>query len=420
MQEKDREKIALFRFKLISPILTGQVNSQKEYLAEIATETHNVPYYGPKEYVPKTIAGWLNDYRQGGFEALKPKRRSDRGKSRKITPGLKEIILENRKEYPERSASLFYDQLIAEKKIKPSDISYSTLLRFLKRENLMPGSPRSEGERKRFAHDRVNALWQGDVLSGPYLTVEGRKLKTYLSAFIDDHSRIIPYAMFFRNERFSTVRTVLTEAILRRGIPEIIYVDNAKIYRSDRLSFACASLGINLVHTKPYDPASKGKIERFFLTARKRFIPLLTEHDLSSLDNLNQRFFSWLEEDYHRKPHRAIDMSPLDKYMAQISRVKTLDDPEKLKMLFLKREKRRVKHDATISVDSTLYEVSPLFIGKKVEVRFNPQTYENIYYYSEGKLIGKAEKVEYADNAKAKRKKNISFNKLTVEDEDNV
>ncbi|SDM53736.1 helix-turn-helix domain-containing protein [Halarsenatibacter silvermanii] len=171
MKEKDREKIALFRFKLISPILTGQVNSQKEYLAKIATETHNVPYYGPKEYVPKTIAMWLNDYRRGGFEALKPKRRSDRGKSRKVTPELKEIIMENRKEHPERSVSLFYDQLIAEKKIKPSDISYSTLLRFLKRENLMPDSPRSEGERKRFAHERVNALWQGDVLSGPYLTV---------------------------------------------------------------------------------------------------------------------------------------------------------------------------------------------------------------------------------------------------------
>jgi len=197
----------------------------------------------------------------------------------------------------------------------------------------------------------------------------------------------------------------------------LIYVDNGKVYSSDRLHFACASLGITLIHTKPYDAASKGKIERFFLTVRKRFIPLLTENDLSSLDTLNQKFFTWLEEDYHRKTHSSIDMTPLDKYMSQISGVKTINDPDKIKMLFLKRQKRKVKHDATISVNSQLYEVSPTLIGKKIGVRFDPETYEEVFIYDNDTCLGTAKPVIMADNAKAKRKDSISFQNIIKERE---
>ena len=72
MTDNDREQIALFRFRLISPILNSQVKNQSEYLAKAAAKKHKVPYYGIKEYVPKTMYGWLRNYRRGGFEALKP------------------------------------------------------------------------------------------------------------------------------------------------------------------------------------------------------------------------------------------------------------------------------------------------------------------------------------------------------------
>lgn len=65
MQEKDREKVALFRYGLIAPILNGQVANQKEYLAEVAGKVHQVPHYGPKEFTHKTLAGWLLAYRRG-------------------------------------------------------------------------------------------------------------------------------------------------------------------------------------------------------------------------------------------------------------------------------------------------------------------------------------------------------------------
>ncbi len=73
MDEKEREKVALFRFGLIAPILQGQVTNIREYLAEVAERVHQVPYYGPKEYTPKTIECWVRDYRRGGLKGLNPK-----------------------------------------------------------------------------------------------------------------------------------------------------------------------------------------------------------------------------------------------------------------------------------------------------------------------------------------------------------
>src|SRR6056297_646528 len=126
MTDNDREQIALFRFSLISPILNGQVEKQSKYLAKVAAKKHNVPYYGVREYSPKTIEEWVRNYRKKGFNGLKPKSRNDKGKSRKLTPELKEILLKARKEHPDRSVSLLYDQLIAAKKMRPSQASYST------------------------------------------------------------------------------------------------------------------------------------------------------------------------------------------------------------------------------------------------------------------------------------------------------
>ncbi|SES71556.1 DDE-type integrase/transposase/recombinase [Anaerobranca gottschalkii] len=403
MTENDREQIALFRYGLIAPILNGQVEKQKDYLAKISAITHQVPYYGIKEFTPKTIEMWLRAYRREGFNGLKPKPRNDKGSSRSISPELKEKILSARKENLGLSVKLFYDQLVLKGTITPNIISYSTMYRFLKAEGLLGKEALKEPQRKRFSYDKVNVLWQGDMAVGPYLRVDGKKIKTFLFAFIDDCSRIIPFAAFVTSEKFSSVRKVFSEALLRRGIPKILYLDNGKVYRSDQLHLACASLGITLTHTKPYDAASKGKIERFFLTMRKRFLPLLKEEDLTSIDNLNRKFWQWLEEDYHRKIHSSLNMTPLDKFMSQMSEVKMVDDPTSLKHLFLKREYRKVKHDGTISVNCNLYEVPAQLIGEKIQIRFDPETFEEILIYKEDLFLGLAKKVNFADNAKVKR-----------------
>lgn len=409
VDEKLREKVALFRYGLIAPILNGQVSNRKEYLAEIAGKVHEVPHYGPREFTPKTLAGWLLAYRRAGFAGLKPKPRSDKGQPRKLTHEQEEHLLALRKEQRDLPVSVFYDRMVDKGEIIPGDVSYATIYRLLKKHGMIGKESARLPERKRFAYDTVNTLWQGDMSVGPYLVVDGKKRRTFLFAFIDDCSRLVPFAQFFFSENFESLRTVFKEALVRRGIPRIVYVDNGKIYRSDVFHVACASLGIALTHTQPYDAASKGKIERFFGTVKTRFLPLLKTQPASSLDELNRRFWQWLEEDYHRKIHASLGMSPLDMYLSQASRVRMVDDPASLDPLFLKREKRKVKHDGTISVNNKLYEVPPRFIGHKIEVRFDK---DGVWVYEDGVAVAKAVPVNFADNARVKRERSLSFQNM--------
>lgn len=409
MDEKMREKIALFRYGLIAPILNGQVTNQAEYLAEVTSKVHQVPYYGPKEFAPKTLSCWLLAYRRESFEGLKPKHRSDRGQLRKLNSDQEEYLLSLRIEQRYLPASVFYDQLVKKGEILPKEVSYATVYRLLKKHGLIGKDVAKTPERKRFAYDTVNTLWQGDMSVGPYLVIDGRKVRTFLFAFIDDCSRMVPFAQFLVSEKFDSLKIVFKEALIRRGIPKIVYVDNGKIYRSDIFHIACASLGIALAHTQPYDAASKGKIERFFGTVKTRFFPLLKVKPASSLEELNRRFWQWLEEDYHRKVHSSLGMSPLDMYFSQTSRLRLVEDPASLDPLFLKREKRKVKHDGTISIDKKLYEVPPKYIGQRIEIRFDE---DGVYVYEDGLPVEKAVLVNFADNARVKRDRSLSYQDL--------
>ena len=266
MTNEDREQIALFRYGLIAPLLNHQVVSKQDYLAETCAKVHNVPYYGRKEFAPKTLLCWLRSYYSGGFNALKPKGRSDQGQCRVMSPELKDHVLGLRQKHRLLSAVLFYENLVSTGVLLPNEVSYHTIYRLLKSQNLLERDVKPTEERKRFAYDKVNILWQGDMSVGCYLVIGGKKYRTNLFAFLDDCSRLIPFAQFFFTEKFDSMKTVLKEALIRRGIPKMIYVDNGKVYHAGQLHLACASLGITLTHTQPYDPQSKGKIERFHST----------------------------------------------------------------------------------------------------------------------------------------------------------
>jgi hypothetical protein len=207
---------------------------------------------------------------------------------------------------------------------------------------------------------------------------------------------------------------VLQQALIRRGIPRLLYLDNGKIYRSQTLQIACASLGITVIHTQAYDPQSKGKIERFFKTVQTRFTPLLREKPASSLDELNSRFWTWLEEDYHRRPHSGLEnkMTPMDRFLSQVSLLRLVHDPENLSKVFLNRIQRKVRHDATVSVRNILFEVPPRYIGQTVEIRYNDHDF---LIYENGHEQDRITAVNYHDNAHMKRQSRISFTELAGE-----
>ena len=200
--------VALFRFSLIAPLLNNQVEDSKAYLEMISSQVHDVPHYGPREYSAKTIRSWLSSYRQGGLDSLLPANRKDKGISRTISPALGEKLLGLLRDNPEFSVQHYYDQMVCQGILLSCETSYYSVYRFLKKHGLHRVPPEvkaAQKDRKKFAHDQVNRLWQGDMMAGPYLYSEGKKKATYLFAFIDDCSRISPYARFDTSQNFNAV-----------------------------------------------------------------------------------------------------------------------------------------------------------------------------------------------------------------------
>jgi putative transposase len=409
LKPEQKMDVALFRFSLIAPLLNNQADDPNAYLEMVSSKPHDVPHYGRREYSAKTIRLWLSSYRQGGLDNLLPAVRKDKGIPRSISPALGEKLLELRRERPEFSVQLFYDEMVRQGILLSCETSYYSVYRFLKKHGLHKLPPETKAnhkDRKKFAYDQVNRLWQGDMMAGPYLYSEGKKKATYLFAFIDDCSRIIPYARFDTSQNFNAMKSVFIEALVRRGIPQVVYLDNAKVYRSKLFHEASARLGITVAHAEVYDAASKGKIERFFRTVRERFLPLLPK-PLTSLERLNEAFFLWLEEDYHRKEHSALGMSPLNKYLSQVNQLKLAPDPDTIHHLFLQSEKRRVNNDATISISGRFFEVPSHLIGQRLSVRFDPDELSTVWLYLDDELLGQAKPVIPADNAIIKRQQHI-------------
>ena len=136
MNEKEREQVALFRYGLIAPLLNEQVDA-KEYFGELAGKVHSIPYYGERTVAEKTIKEWLLHYRRHGFESLKPKKRTDRGNSRRLSSEDQDQILDIRKKFLHMPVSVFYEHLIELGEIQKNNISYSTINRLLKKHNLV-------------------------------------------------------------------------------------------------------------------------------------------------------------------------------------------------------------------------------------------------------------------------------------------
>jgi transposase InsO family protein len=411
MTNEEREAVALFRYGLIAPILNNHCD-RKAYLQEICAEKHNVPYYGLKEFSISTVERWLSAYRKWGFEELKPKIRGDKNRTRSLSVEEQDCVLDLRRKNMHLSTASFYELCVQRGAFQPQNASYHSIHRLLSRNRLLRMMNDPTVQRKRFAYDTVNTLWQGDMSVGPYLTVGGRKCRTFLFAFIDDCSRLIPFAQFSFTDKFEPLKTVLKEALLRRGQPRMIYVDNGKVYSANILHLACAKLGVSLIHTKPYDPESKGKIERFFGTVRRGFYPSLVNEPVHSLDELNNRFGAWLDQEYHRKEHSSLGATPLDTYMAQIDRVKHISDPAALEIIFWHRLERKVRKDGTITIQQKLFQVPLRYVGMRIEVRFDNYPPKEVFVFEGDVQICPAEPVDLHENAHVRRSRDIPENPI--------
>jgi transposase InsO family protein len=343
------------------------------------------------------MKGWLRSYRKKGFAGLKPGKRCDAGRPRRVNEAMLTAIRVKCKAYPDVSVQKLYEELLAHKLLGEPPIHYNTLLRIVTLEQLLPAKGRSD-VRKRFETDNINELWLSDFMHGPQISMGNRTQKSILCAIIDDHSRMVVGYGFHAAETISTLTEVLKEALSAHGIPKRLYVDNGSAFSSDLLARSCALAGISLIHSKPYDSPSRGKIERFFRTVRERFISTITE--VMNQDELSQAFALWLRDDYHHKVHSGISERPLDRYNASAGRVpiRRLSSSE-LDEMFLVRYERIVNNDATISFKGSLYEVPPAYIRQRIEIRHPVDDAGELYLYDNGVRVGRVKLLNKQENA---------------------
>ena len=410
MEQKRRRKIALFKYSLIAPLVTETYSQKtaKEYLQEVCAKKFDSPPGLKNEYAPETLKDWLRIYRKHGIDALYPKIRSDKGKSRKLTEEAKQFIIKAKTDKPKRTAKSIYQELIAKGIINYDDLSLSTVQRFISKNNLSRKKLKPV-DRKAFEFEYPNECWQSDVSVGPYLNINDKKHKTYIIAIIDDSTRLIIHCEAFFNEKFISLLSVFKQAVGKRGIPKKLFVDNGKIYKSSQMQLICASLGTTLAYARPYSPESKGKIERWFETLHSQWMNVKDWNEFSSLKELNQSLQHYVEKQYNQSEHSSINQKPIDKFIKYIDRINFAPNQKELDNIFLYRVTRKVKKDATISLDTINFEVPMAYIGDKINVRYDPSFLDKAFIFSEeGDKKETIYPVDKISNSKVKRKQNVA------------
>jgi transposase InsO family protein len=408
LDEATREQIALFRYGLIADLIHREAGEGGLYalLREKSERVYQIPGSRRTRVAAETIRDWLAAYRRGGFDALRPQPRSDLGHARAIPQEVADYLCDLK----EQSPALSVGQLVkrAEAEGVAERLAPATVHRLLSRHGLMskrPGEATSK-DRRRFAFDRAGELWMSDVMHGPAVTVEGgRKRKAYLIGLLDDATRVVPFAAFALAESTAAFLPILQQAILRRGVPKRLYVDNGAAYRSNHLALVCAKLGVTLIHARPYQPAGKGKQERWFRTVRMQLLPTLAAADVASLEALNRRLWGWVEGEYHMSPHRGLDgQTPLDRWATAAHDVHLVGPDCDLEELFLFEQKRRVQKDRTVSLNGIVYEVDASLVGETVTLRFDPSRRDRpVDVYFKRAKIEQARRVDVYANCFVRR-----------------
>ena len=409
------EKLALFRYGLIAPLVLeslprGELTRRAQ---EIAARQYDIPDSKRRSLCVDTLLDWALRYRNGGFQALAPKPRQDRGQSRTITPQLASLIERLKRENPHRTGMTLLRELALSSGKHEPPLSASTLYRFLKQRGPSERQLLATKTHKKFEAELSNQIWQADMLFGPWVRrPNGGRMQVFLHATLDDASRLIPHAQFYASQGLDAALDCLRQAISSRGIPLRLYIDNAKMYRSPQLARIAASIGMLIIHSRPYQPEGRGKIERCFRTVREQFIANLDPKRLLSLEELNERLQAWID-DYHRSEHSALGSTPLLRWQRDIEQVRQLPPATDLHRLFFHRLDRLVRRDSTFLLHGRLYEAPTHLAGHSVEVRFDPADTAQVEVWLQGQLQATARLLDPVVNGQLPSAKPVTVPVLT-------
>ena len=404
---------ALFRLSVLGP-LTSRINLERGELCTILKELANQAYLIPgskRTYLSRqTIEKWYYDWQKGGIDALAPKVRQDKNNSR-LSKIIQDRLLVVKLDNPSRSIRTLIKILENQGLVTKDKLAKATVHRFLRSKQLSQRSKTSVDtiERRSFVAAHAGDLWQGDVLHGPTIATPNGMRKTYLVSLLDDASRLITHSAFCLGETALDIEGVLKQAILKRGLPKKLVIDNGPAYRAISLQGICARLRIRLVYCRAREPEAKGKLERYHRTFREQFLNEIHTHKLTSLDDLNARLWAWVEHDYHQTPHSQLEdkKTPLERYRQDIIHIQLLGlQATQLNEIFYHRELRKVRKDATVHWEGLIYEVPHLYVGQTITLVVDSHQQKALYIESaSGERLGEVTLLDKIANLQRKRQR---------------
>jgi len=378
-QAQKRQLITEFRYALVAELANPYLSPTQvsELVRAKAAQEHEIPFLGKRRLSEACIRKWMYAYKKHGKAGLEPRVRSDAGRCRSLSESETAVLMNALESKPHLNATAVLAQLRKEGAIAGT-ISSSSLSRLvcsagLRREQ----RERAAVEEKHLKFEFYSPLEcvQADCLHTISVPDSaGRRRKAILLTFIDDATRRILYSHFAFSERALDFEAGIKHILAAHGFIGRVYVDNGAPFVSMQTKRIVDSLGVLLVHSRPYTPRGRGKQERFYRTAREQFFRALDPESVAGLADLLVRFRSWLESEYHRNPHRGLNgATPLERWLERASQIIPTDPTIDLDAAFMHEVTRKVYRDSTFTLDGMLYEVSSSLIGERVTVRYDPR-----------------------------------------------
>jgi len=408
----EARELALGRFRLLAPHLEGE-----RTLRSVADEA-GLPF--------RTAQRWVERYRRFGLAALTRKGRTDDGGRRIVSARMIEAIEGLALERPPLPVTSIYRQvkLFASSVGEPAP-SYPVVHRIVRKLplsllTLAHQESKAYSESFDLVHRREaakpNAIWQVDhaQLDIMLLREDGSTARPWLTIVIDDYSRAVAgYYLGFDPPSSLRTSLALRQGIWRKGdphwvicgIPEVLYTDNGADFTSRHIEQVAADLKMRLVFSIPGKPQGRGRIERFFRTVNEMFLCDLNGYSRRSrlkpsvtLNQLEQKFRTFLLEVYHRRPSSEGKLSPKERWEEGGFLPRMAESLEQLDLLLMQEVRTRKVRPDGIHFQSLRYLSLTLaaYVGEEVTIRFDPRDMGEIRVFFKNRFLCRAISAELA------------------------
>jgi putative transposase len=379
-----RDRWARLRFVIGGPLLAAppRRGALRAALARLAAQSWRHPVTREAiRFAFPTIERWYYAARNAARDpvgVLRHRRRKDAGQQRAVSARVQLVLRDQYQLHPSWSYQLHLDNLavlIAEDPTLGPRPSYSTLRRYLTAQGLRPvarpSAPDTPGaalaahrrehlEVRSFEAEYVHGLWHLDFHHGSrkVLSRLGAWARPLLLGVLDDCSRLACHLQWYLDETAETLVHGLSQAMQKRGLPRALLSDNGAAMLAAEVRQGLERLGIVHETTLPYSPYQNAKQEVFWAQVEGRLLAMLEGEPDLTLERLNAATQAWVELDYHRRVHRELGGSPLERYLAGPDVGRPSPSSEELRRAFRAEvERTQRRSDGTISLEGRRFEV---------------------------------------------------------------